>query len=127
MRGISLGFELQGISAPEGIAQQSAMDSPRSIYPEGHVEKRIRKIETTTTQAVDVEQLARGIRASIGYENISMHAIMTNLHEVLAWMSRLENIVHINRAVRETTGEATDETGDTEEPPPKRARGYLDA
>ena len=92
-----------------------------------YVEKRIRKIEITTTQAVDVEQLARDIRASIGYENISMHAIMTNLHDVPVWMSGLEVIVHINRAVRETTGEATGETGETEEPPPKRARSDLDA
>ena len=88
-----------------------------------YVEKRIRKIEITTTQAVDVEQLASDIRASIGYENISMHAIMTNVHDVPAWMSGLEVIVHINCAVRETTGE----TGETEEPPPKRARGDLDA
>ena len=93
-----------------------------------YVEKRIRKIEITTTQAVDVEQLARDIRASIGYENISMHAIMTNLHEVHPRLSGLEVIVHITvRAVRETTGEATGETGETEKPPPKRARGDLDA
>ena len=70
-----------------------------------YVETRIMKIEITTTQAVDVEQLARDIRASIGYENISMHAIMTNLHDVPVWMSGLEVIVHINRAVRETTGQ----------------------
>ena len=86
-----------------------------------NVEQRIRKIEITTTQDVDVEQLARDIRASIGYENISMHAVMTNVHDVPVWMSGLEVIVHINRAVRDTMGEATGETGEAEAPPPKRA------
>ena len=96
------------------------------------VEKNITKIEITTTQAVDVEQLVRDIRASIGHCNITMHAIMTNICDVPLLrrhgiLSGCEVIVHINRAVRETTGETTGETGETEEPPPKRARGDLDA
>ena len=96
------------------------------------VETNITKIEITTTHAVDVEQLARDIRASIGYCNIIMHAIMTNLCEVPLLrrhgiLSGCEVIVHINRAVCETTAETPGETGETEEPPPKRARGDLDA
>ena len=90
--------------------------------------KSIRKIEVTTTQAVDVEQLARDMRASIGDENILGYAMSNNLHKVRPRFSRLEVIVHITVIpVRETTGEATGETGETEEPPPKRARCDLDA
>ena len=109
--------------------------------------KNITKIEITTTQAVDVEQLARDIRASIGYCAvrdggdqpfqcpITMHAIMTNLCDVPMLrrhgiLSGCEVIVHINRAVRET--EVTGETGETElpgegdgdgEPPLKKLKG----
>ena len=71
------------------------------------VETNITKIEITTTQAVDVQQLARDIRASIGYCNITMHGVMTNLCDVALLrghgiLSETEIIVHINRAVGET-------------------------
>ena len=72
-------------------------------------EKVIRKIEITTTQAVDVEQLARDIRASIGHCNITMHAVMKHTYDgearwLRCWDSvspECEVIVHINGAVRE--------------------------
>ena len=79
-------------------------------------EIKLKKIDITTTHAVDVEQLARDIRASIGHCNITMHAVMTNLCDVPLLrrhgiLSGCEVIVHINLAVRET--EVTGETGDS--------------
>ena len=80
------------------------------------VEKHITKIEITTTQAVDVEQLARDIRASIGHCNITMHAVMTNRCDVPMLrrhgiVSGCEVIVHINRAMTDELGNPLEADG----------------
>ena len=89
-----------------GAHEKSAMDRSHGDLRE----KDITKIEITTTQAVDVEQLARDIRASIGLCSITMHAVMTNTCDVpllrrCGMSCECEVIVHINRAVPVKTDE----------------------
>jgi hypothetical protein len=89
-----------------GAHEKSAMDRSHGDLRE----KDITNIEITTTQAVDVEQLARDIRASIGLCSITMHAVMTNTCDVpllrrCGMSCECEVIVHINRAVPVKTDE----------------------
>ena len=93
------------------------------------VEKHITRIDITTTRTVNVEQLSRDVKASIGSGNILMSAIMTNLHDVPAYLSGLDVIVHITRKAQVEDQSANSEQNEQNEqnapgPPPKKMRVY---
>ena len=77
-------------STMEEIVSQQMIDATRIL-------KTITKIDVTTTRTVNVEQLSRDVRASIGYGNITMSALMTNQYSFPEYLSNLDVIVHITR------------------------------
>ena len=93
------------------------------------VEKKITRIDVTTTRTVNVEQLSRDVKASIGSGNILMSAIMTNLHDVPSYLSELDVIVHIARKPHVEDPSANSDQNEQNEqnapgPPPKKMRVY---
>ena len=111
----------------EEIVSQQMIDATRIL-------KTITKIDVTTTRTVNVEQLSRDVRASIGYGNITMSALMTNQYSFPEYLSNLDVIVHITRSANSQTVDEPPPTqnanldvqsanSETEhEPPPKRNR-----
>ena len=114
-------------STMEEIVSQQMIDATRIL-------KTITKIDVTTTRTVKVEQLSRDVRASIGYGNITMSALMTNQYSFPEYLSNLDVIVHITRSANSQTVDEPPPTqnanvdvqsanSETEhEPPPKRNR-----
>ena len=114
-------------STMEEIVSQQMIDATRIL-------KTITKIDVTTTRTVNVEQLSRDVRASIGYGNITMSALMTNQYSFPEYLSNLDVIVHITRSANSQTVDEPPPTqnanvdvqsanSETEhEPPPKRNR-----
>ena len=105
----------------------SSMDAI-ALLP-NRVEKNITRIDVTTTRTVNVEQLSRDVKASIGSGNILMSAIMTNLHDVPSYLSELDVIIHIARKAHVEDPSANSDQNEQNEqnapgPPPKKMRVY---